>query len=759
MRINYRLAASSLPAIAVLAVAFMLHERGPFFDGPGRAVGISPDGLLVRETGLNLNYVSWPLAGAAMLSLLGRAASWLRAEGTRSWLLGRIGLREAAARPAPGWVDPVLQTVGRLSGSLAWLVLCLGALLAVPKIPTTISHLPLDLDLEGVRPYLGIFADLAPWAFLVLASITLLRLAAAAVPSIGAIVPVPYIRLSALGVSYIVLAEHGVLDTAFNAHSLQLLAAVAAALGLSYSSTVLRRIVSQGAGADSSKVNPAWIAGGAELGAVVLAAFAGAVFTWGLLNSLPVLSAALLDHWSTYYFGEASLFHFGQLFDSRFLLAVPVMALGLTAGLPKSPKFQRVASYRPLAVAVGLSVSGCVCWIAGARFAPLGHGYLLIGATAAAGLFSAALSQLAHYATSAPSKLMADLARWMSGSAARGFLLGASIAVYGLVVRPVFYEMLRFAPVFEWLVIITVATVSLNRITNRAKVVAEATPVQPTAWTEWGRHGQTIEELPDLRFEEMLDIHRKFGSSGEWRPIWTYLLELMYLNGVSPDEVPVVFEPMRRGFASSTRRRRWYDKLLPLNRRREAALSETLRRVEVALSRAPAAPGAIDEPTLRAVGERFVAEGEEPDHLAAVLASAYWQHGGSLTQAVELWFPLMIHQEAALRWFHLPRARAGVRLRNEERRRRIVDGAIAHLLEQGDHRCLPVAISAEDVLLYSKRTGEGPGAVRGTLRRGQGVEVLEEGQSSLRVRTTDAVEGYMLADELVRQPLLPRDCK
>ena len=736
----------------------MLHERGPFFDGPVRAVGTSAEGFLVRETGLDLNYVAWPLAAAAAFSLLGRIASWLKADGARSWLLGRMGFREAAARPAPGWVGPVLQTVESLSGSLVWLVLCLGALLAVPKIPTTISHLPLGLELERVRPYLGVFEDLAPWALLVLGSITLIRLAAASFPVVLSVAPVPYLRLSALGVSYIVLAKGGVLDTAFNAHSPQLLLAVAAALGLSYFSTVLRTVPDQELGANVLRVNPTRIADGAELGAVLVAAIAGAVFTWGLLNSLPVLSAALLDHWTTYYFGETTLFHFGQLFDSRFLLAVPVLALGVTAGLPKSPRFQAAANYRPLATAVGLSIAGCVFWIVGARFASLGHGYLLIGATAAAGLFSAALSQLAHYATSAPSKPVADLARWMSGSAARGFLLGASIAVYGLVARPVFYEMLRFAPIFEWLVIITVAAVSLSRITNRAKDAAEATEVPPVASTDWGRHGQTIEELPDSRFEEMLDLHRKFGSSGEWRPIWTYLLELMYLNGVSPDEVPVVFEPMRRGFASSGGRRQWYDKLLQLSRRREAALSETLRRAETALSRAPATLGAIDGPTLLAVGERFVTEGEEPDQIAAFLAAAYWQQGVSLSQAVELWFPIMIHEEAAVLWFHLPRTRAGVRLRNEERRRRIVDGAIAHLFGEGDHLHLPVAISAGDALLYSKPAGGGPDAVAGPLRRGQAVEILEEGQPSHRVRTTDAVVGYVTADELVRQPLLPKDC-
>ena len=644
----------------------------------------------------------------------------------------------------------------RLLWDAARLALLLGAILAAPSMFEAIFTAVGGTATGELRDYMEISRPLASWALLALAPFALAHLAALRFPTVGRIVRLPRLLLLTLGASYVILAGEGVLATAFAFDGSHILLAAIVAHGLAYLAGVVRRAAAETeTRLPGGSVPTRAVAGGSDLAASAAAACAGAVLVWGTLAALPRLSATLLDDPSTEYFGRSSLDLFGHLFEGRHLLAGLIVVFVMSRWLPSAIKSASLPDYDPLARAVTLTLLGAAIWTVGAYMVPLGQGFLLLGAVIAAGLFSLALSQIARYARHAPSPLMSDIAKWLSDSTVRGFAVGASLACYALFLRPLFYGMLWFAPIFEWLVVLTISLVFLSRIRSRVGSGPETS--EPAAWTSWERHRQTVEDIPDARFETILGFQRRFIESGEWRLLWRYFLELMYRNEAPLQAIQAAFRPMRRCFVADSTRRFWQVGLPRSRELRETALSETLHGIKAALSSPPAPLKSVDEPQLVEAGEPFVREGGEPDSLAATLIAGYWQGGASLNQAIGLWFPLMTFVDSSARWFELPRARTRVRRRNRERRQEMVSGAVAHLFGREDQGCLRVAIPDRGTAVFSKPIDTRANPVRNALTRGCAVEIISEDRSGYMVRAPDDVEGYVAKRDLVRQPVLPGD--
>ena len=747
MNVRVRLLSSLVQAFLILACAFALHDLGPLGRSLTKDLG-SP------EADFSLNSFAWALAVVGVLRLVGGLSSWLGWESRSPVTEGQTAQR----RRFGGHITTVSRTVSGLWSAALWPVLVFGALLAAPQTAGTLAEFLGAADADAVPEDLQVLRDLAPWALWILAPLAVARTAAAPFRRVGRVVRFPRARLLALGLAYILLSENGVLAAATGFEGSQLLAATVAAVEVSCVGSILRLSVPAEDTADGEdEAKPAGAAGYAELAAVFAMSVAVAVLCWGIVASFPSLSAALLVNAATAQVGEATLEHLSILFDARFLISGVVLALGASAGVPGAMSSTQVASYQPIAQLVGLGATACLLWLVGARMAPLGHAYLLLGAAFATGLFAMAVAQLAVYAVGSRHRAFAAVAGWSSESSVRPFLVGASLALYGLFVRPLLYDVLGFAQLFEWLAVLAVAAIVLRRIPIALTRSMVSAPASPVDWSNWSRHTQTVRALPDERFESILVLQKRFVESGEWSQVWSYLLKLMFRNGVSHEDAGRVFRPIRACFTAESAQGPWIGRRSRTGRMRERALYETQRGAEDALSMRADEADSIDESSIRATSAGFVEENGEPDALAVSLAAAYWQSGAELDRAVELSFPIVTLLDDRPRWYHPPWTRPELRRRNRKRRQAMVEGAIEHLFHDGSHERLPVAIPSKTAMTSAKARGNGSAKASGHLPPGLAVEILRENEGVYLVRTSAQARVYVATDELVRQPLLPRD--
>ena len=525
--------------VAVIAGAILLFGRaGPLF----------------RQTGLDLQYLVWPLVASAALGLLAIGVSRLGEE----QVLGRFPAPIALSETARDRLNASLQKVRRTLVDSAWFILLVGALLAIPRIPDTVSGGFEHIDADRLQAYLQVFGNLATWAAWFVIPFIAARAAAGWIPAVDRIVGFPTVRLASLGIAYVLFSGDGILSTAFSFDGSAILPMAAAAQGLLYLAAMLGRLgATPGQRTAMRAVDSAALAGGTRSMAVLCISLAGAGLVWAILDTLPSVNAVLLDYRGTYSLGETSAFYLSQLFDSSKLIAGLVLVLGITLGAPGALRSAALERYTPLAGSIGYASAGCMIWLIGADLSPIGHAYPLIAAIAASGFFSLSLARLAGYVTTFPNSTLSGFAEWLSGSTSRGFFLGAGIAFYGLFLRPVLYDSLWFAPIFEWLVVVAVALVSLGQLRNRINRKVRSATAKPADWTGWAKHEQSIEAIPDRQVESILSRHRRFIDAGDWRPIWAYLLELMLRNEAPLEAVQTAFGPLRLRSLESADRRPW----------------------------------------------------------------------------------------------------------------------------------------------------------------------------------------------------------
>ena len=514
--------------------------------------------------------------------------------------------------------------------------------------------------------------------------------------------------------------------------------------------------------ADEGQVWPGVLAGHLVLTATLSGAVSLALIVWGCVATLPNVSAALLGEWPFDLVGTRTMPLFGLLYEARYQIAAYWLLLVFGIRLLSTMGPLDAVNYMPLLKAAGLGVTGCLSWLIGARLAPLGHGYVLVGAIVGTALFMLGISRLARYFSASPGPLLGDVSRWLARSSLRAILLGTFLATYGLLLRPLFYDVLWFAPIFEWLVVLAFASVAIMWSRARIRRGVGAGPAPRADWTEWSRHVQTTEEKRDPYLDGLIDFQRHFVDTGEWRRMWAYVLGLLLRNQVSLQRIPPVFESLRSCYLASTRTDLWPRRAGRLRKRRENALSDIIGLAEAALSCPKSETEEIDELRVWAIGEPFVESGTSPAEIAVGLSNAYWHRGAALNQAIDLWFPLITLTDRPrtrlLRRLVTLISRLLGRMRKDstwdrERRRRILAGAISLLFLEGTCDSLGVAIVDQEIPMDDYRLGY----YRYRLTRGEAVETLEEYRYLCRFRPGDGPQGYTLQRALPRSPVLLKD--
>ena len=660
-------------------------------------------------------------------------------------------------RLASAWLSKRVQLPKSLGPVMADCGLLALALVIVVALPRMVDGIPVDRygqTLELAAPYLDVLDTLAFWAIVIIGPLILVRAAASFWPVVGEAVGAPLRRLALFGAVIAALSENGILAATLGFPGSQVLMLVSVALGLSYLAPILRSVAEvefpERISPLATNVLP--IAGS------LASAIALSMVLWAVLNSLPFVSALLLNHVSTENFGQSSMLYSAGFFEARYLLAGLFFTGVFTMSFPDPTRSPGRWPLRPLLAPVGFATCGCLTWITGAELSDLGHGFRLAGEVVGAGLFSLALFQLAGYAAGSSNSILGGVARWLSASKLRGFLLGAAIAFYGLLLRPMIYDLLWFAAVYEWLVVLAATFVAFMRIRNRLKADVDVFEAGPSAWTGWTRHESFFEARPDPRLELMSRWRQRFVESGEWGSLWGYIMGLLCRNEAPLESAQEVFRPMRDCIASPARFNFWSGERDRNRPRRAAALAESLKNAEMVLSGAPAPAEPVDESALREIAGSFVENGDDPEDLAAAVIASYRRKGADVQHAVNLWFPLVNVVKRPPGWFDPPWVRGRKRRQARQRRERLAEGAISHLSGSAGLDSLTVAVAATRLSLFPDPDGGMLSASpSGTLAPGQGFELLTDGGPTYFVRTPENVEAYVEKSDLLRQPILPGD--
>ena len=612
-----------------------------------------------------LDFLLWPVAAAAGLSFAidlvfrlqlasGQTAEPSELEESRSPMV------------------IALLMVRRLLRHALWSALLLGAMAV----------------LAGTQPVPRDFQFTIVGTGTVLGFIAAVRTASIPFPVLGMVFSFPWFRLLALG-SISVLLQRQEWFAAYGFHDSPLLPALWAAMGAAYLGKALRNIDAVSDGPDDPEPPPQTVAAECvNLASVLATAAVGALIAWGILSSMPSVRTAVLDRWPDVLPAVQTLLYSSQLFEARYLVTGFVLSLGLARKLTSVEGDGTGTDYITLLKAGAYALSGYTAWLVAAKLASLGQGYPLLGAAVAGGLFAAAATMVVRSLVTGTSGVLTDAARWLSQSTFRAFFLGASLVLYGLILRPLLYEAIWFAPIYEWLLVLAFAFVPINRVRKgvRAEIAPEMGP--PSSWTGWTRHYQVSEERRDTRIVGLVGLQERFVDTGEWERVWDYLVGLLLRNETPIQSIPAVFAPLRSCYLASVAPRFWPRSQKSAMKRREAALADTLDRAKAALALPSAPLAALDEARLREVGSPFQDQGAAPEQLAVTLTAAYWQRGADLGSAAARWFSMMVLVDdptagvgigAYLRWGWWSIFRRGTPRWDREQRQRIIDDAASHL--------------------------------------------------------------------------------
>ena len=683
-----------------------------------------------------INFLLWPVAGATVLVVAFDLVFRLQ----RS-----PGLRRALHLPEQfrPRVALALLMARRSLRDASWLALLMGGLAA----------------LAGTQAEPRTYYTIIAAAGAILALMGAARTASIPFPVVDTLFPFPLYRLLALGIAALLLQHE--LSYGYGFPDSPLLAALVAAMGASYLGTVLHNFAAVSERwTDVGDLRRAVTAEGIYLAAALSAAASLALIAWGVIGSLPSVNAAALDRWPDFLLGGWTPLHLSHLFEARHLVLGFALALGFAGRLPAGQAGVAGAAYRPMFRAAAFVLSGYLAWLITGKLAPLGHGYSILGAMVSGGLFVVALTLALRGIVSTFGGMFPDAIRWLSESTSRAFFLGASIVLYGLLVRPLVYQSLWFAPVYEWMIVLAFATVPLNRLRKGMKAHVVAADAPGAAWPNWSRHYQVSEERRDPRMTGLLVLQRRFIETGEWGRLWVYLVGLLLRNGAPTASIAAAFTPMRNCYLESVKPRLRKLKDKPARRVRESALADLVAGAEAAMSLPSTSPETLDEARLREAGGQFLQDGGGPEQLAVTLALAYWQQGADLALASELWFPLMTLVDSpasgsgigafsrSLLWRLF---RGGSPDWDRVRRQSIMDRAASHLFGEGGHGDLPVAVLQRQITVREGRRG-GP---QQQLFRGSSVEVLEETGGQARLRPGESLRSYFSGEGAPREPVPP----
>ncbi len=552
----------------------------------------------------------------------------------------------------------------------AWVVALLGAMAALPYAVEDALAGVGDPDAGPLNASYLVF--LLPFALVLYAGT--LR------PAVAGILGAPVGHIVLLAVVFVVFSGSGVVSRAFAVDIPGLFTALVVASVLSYVAMVLRNVPR----IEVPERHALLTANASRsLSTLALAAALALVVGAGLAH-LPVANAVLLDREGTRELGESFLPFLGGFYEARYSIALLSFTATAMLLLPRVLEGHSFLRYQPLLSAVSYFAVGCFTWLTASGLSAFGHGFTFGGAITAAGMFSLALTRLARYATASPHPAMADIAGWLAASQIRGFVAGAAVAFYVLLLRPVVYEVLWFAPLYEYTALLVLLLAVLMNVVNKLRLVADAPESVEPVWTDWSHHRQALESKPDPRAKLADALRQRFVNHGDWKPLWAYLFGLLYRSGASLDAMAAVCRSLRHGAVAPP----VWDILgrSGIRSKRLAALEHALDTAGWALSSPVPQLERVSEEDARRAAASFVDRGTDPEALAVALTVAQCQRGDEPEEAVVRWSSLLDTPNPFLERLTRLRGRSNTGVGAALGRFNLVNTAIASLFEDATNQ-------------------------------------------------------------------------
>ena len=724
----------------------------------------SDDAYLAAYTRFSLPFLVAPFTLAYLLLLAGDMAYWLtQGRGFRFLLRAtRVDARSHKARLRRRIAVNMAQSL--LHGTA--LVVILDALLiGIPRTAEVIAEQSGFDRVSTVLPYLTVLEDLVPWAIGVGAFFVAAQTLGRAWDALRWAFPVPFRGLSSLASVFSLVSPRGLLSVAYDVDVSAVWPLAFAGAVLLYGAASIQRLsphLADWFAVDSQR----WLATRRML--TFLSVAGGIVAQFLLLaaplNALPAVISYLTDNGVSLLFGIDLPQVLTSLHDSRFLVA------GLVAGVFNLRSLtsygpEGLGRYVPLLEAAGLGAASAAVWFVGAELSDLGRGYQLSGVMAATGLAVVAIARLAPYTALVSSRLLADTATWAAQSNVRMFALGASVAYYGLFLRPVLYQRLSFALLYEW---IAVCSIGLVLLLKTSKIVAGdlAVAAPPSSWPVWERHSQKIAQISDTYFSSVANRFRRYVGTGDWREVWAYVLAVLLRNDVTPQAASTVLAPIIRHRNKKPGWLWWPGKANAVRERWQLARAELVEEAIDAMEALMRRPGGrlrpLAEASVHDASVRFV-QGEDGIELSTMLTVSMWQQGAQLHDAMFAWYWLLLHEDRPRRLYHVGWLKSRLMQGNETRRRELIDQAMARAFGEAQAPPKDVALITQDISLMGSYDADGK-AIAPRLLAGSAVEVLELSSNALggpmvshRVKTLNNVEGYVNPRSMELMKSLLRD--
>ena len=142
-----------------------------------------------------------------------------------------------------------------------------------------------------------------------------------------------------------------------------------------------------------------------------------------------------------------------------------------------------------------------------------------------------------------PNPILAGLCQWIARSQLRNFVFGGFLATYFLTIRPAVFDVLVYALIFEWILVLAVVWrlyAGLRGSIGQATAMA----ARPLPYEGWQRHRQRISQTNPEFLTYFREIQEKFLDEGIKDHLLVQVIGSLWENGLRQWEITRIVGPL-----------------------------------------------------------------------------------------------------------------------------------------------------------------------------------------------------------------------
>jgi len=161
--------------------------------------------------------------------------------------------------------------------------------------------------------------------------------------------------------------------------------------------------------------------------------------------------------------------------------------------------------------------------------------------------FTASVSQSlatgAIHSVNADNVLVAGVSRWASQSRTRALNVGILVGIYAAFLRPLIFEVLNDATLWEWLLGVSIV-IGLAMLTGGQINKLRHTAGRERQLQEWRTHEFTVQALPHETMEKLVESQRAFVDAGIKEDLVVYVIGILNDNRVPQARIIEMVSPI-----------------------------------------------------------------------------------------------------------------------------------------------------------------------------------------------------------------------